>query len=170
MPVGTWISVPNFTAIHPINVKTFHSKPQVETSWWRYRKCQGIAKLIRILHHVTINVSTKFHGKPFNSCWDIWTKVVGWPPDQPPDRCCNLTNYISFNLGQQCTEWGRTGRDFITIPLFVESYTSDNLRSTLFFFTCFQLNLTKSLWTQHLQLWGNGQFLYNERNAIKECN
>ncbi len=91
-PWGEWMSEPNFMVIHPIAVKTFHSEPQIWTSWWRERKSQAITKVIMIHPLGIMNVSTKFCANPWTRCWDIlldrWKlssdgsttwKVWGWP-------------------------------------------------------------------------------------------
>lgn len=36
----------NVMAIHPIGAETFHSKPQLSTTWWHWRKSQESPKLI----------------------------------------------------------------------------------------------------------------------------
>lgn len=81
LPVGTWISVPNFI-IHPNIVETFHSQPQMSSSWWSKRKSQSITKVIRIhcldTMDVVVHVYTKGHSNSFHftknkrmsaSCW-----------------------------------------------------------------------------------------------------
>lgn len=37
---GSWMSEPNFMTINPTDVETFHAKPQMWTSWWRWRRSQ----------------------------------------------------------------------------------------------------------------------------------
>ncbi len=45
------------------------SKPQ--TSWWCYRKIQGVTKVIGIHSLGAIFICNKFHSNLSNSCWDI---------------------------------------------------------------------------------------------------
>ncbi len=57
-----------FMAIHPIVVEIIRTKPKMPTSQWRWRKSQWITKVIRIHPLGSMNVCTKFHSNPFNSC------------------------------------------------------------------------------------------------------
>lgn len=58
----------HFMTIHPILVKIFHSAPQMPSSWWRWRRSQGITKIGWIYPLGTVNVSAQFHGNRSNSC------------------------------------------------------------------------------------------------------
>ena len=84
-----------------------------------WKKIQAVAKVIKLHPLWTINVCTKFHGNPSNSCLDIsvWTKVAGWSTGVPSLELLlawwkiNVTN-VSISLKFQgsakfffLTEW-----------------------------------------------------------------
>lgn len=72
------MSVQTFTAVYPIDLEIYHSKPQISTTWWRWMKSEGITWVSRIHPLGTLNFSTIFHGNLSKSCRDIsvWSKVV----------------------------------------------------------------------------------------------
>lgn len=53
------MSAPN-VIVHSLVVKTFHSEPQMSSSWWHEQRSQGITKVIRIIYLESINISTNF--------------------------------------------------------------------------------------------------------------
>lgn len=59
-----WLSV-----IHQIVVGTIHPKSHMWASWWSYRSCHGIAKVIGIHHLGTMHVCRWF--TPHGSLWKI---------------------------------------------------------------------------------------------------
>ncbi len=65
----------NFTTIHPIVERTFHSKTKNVNL--ALEKMQEITKIIRIHPPDTTNLCTQFHDKPSNS---YFTKI---PKHQP---------------------------------------------------------------------------------------
>lgn len=67
-------------AAHPRVVETFHSRPQMGISWWRSRKSQGIAKVIRIHPLWSRYACTKFNGNEIHPIdISVWAKVVDRP-------------------------------------------------------------------------------------------
>ncbi len=61
----------NLMAIRSIAVETFHSKPQMSTSRWRWRKNHRITKVIIIHHLAPMHVCTNFCVNPSSTCWGI---------------------------------------------------------------------------------------------------
>ena len=60
--------VPNDMAMHPIDVETFHSKPQMSILWWQYGKRQGITNYVGLNHLETFNVLTKCDASHSSRC------------------------------------------------------------------------------------------------------
>lgn len=73
---GTRICSPNVMAIHAIVFETFYSKLLISTSWWCYRKSQGIIPVSRILPLGTLDVFTKCHGNALNSYFSLDQSIV----------------------------------------------------------------------------------------------
>lgn len=68
------------------------------TSCWHWRKKSRIIKVIRIHHLETMNVCTKCHGHPSNSCSNIsvFSKVVG-------SQTTNTSKTIDWKAGHSCS-------------------------------------------------------------------
>ncbi len=96
---GTWMSPPNFGNSSNSCQDLWLKKPKMSTSWWRWRKSQGITKVLSIYPPGTMNVSTRFHGSPSNICWHIsvWTKVMNRPTNIAAPRVMPLVKHKTYN-------------------------------------------------------------------------
>ncbi len=103
----TSMSELHFMAIHPRVVETFHSKPQMSTSWWRQKKSQRITRVIRIHHLGTIYVCTKYFMTIPPVVVEIFQSGPKWWTDQPTHTLPSLqscrwwTNYEMSQLKHQ---------------------------------------------------------------------
>lgn len=71
----SWISAQTFEPIFPVD-EIFH---RIRTNFyllWCSGNTQGLTKVRRIYPRGTMNICVKFQRNPFDSCWDISTKVV----------------------------------------------------------------------------------------------
>lgn len=92
-----------FTEIHPVVVETCQSKPQMWISLWRYRKSHRITKVIGVHLLGTINICTKCHGSPSDTCEiSVWTKVV---EGQTVRYCHPETRWTSCEAGTWMNFW-----------------------------------------------------------------